>query len=70
MCDSGEVHCKQKAEVILDKPLSKDEFINRMRKHIPQIEEPIFGYGVQYNLQADVPVHLTDISIHLYVRQF
>jgi hypothetical protein len=54
-------------ECILKKPVSKNDFIEKMEKFIPAIKEPIYGFGYlgQYGSNKNLPIH-----IHLYARQF
>lgn len=65
MPDLGANH-EYTVEVILNKPISKDEFIEIMKNYFPNLEGQIFGYG----FSRRNPVPEIEFWITLYARQF
>lgn len=54
-------------EIILDEILDKKIVIDKLRNHIPNLNESIYGFGClsHYGNIENLPIH-----IHLYARQF
>jgi hypothetical protein len=55
------------AEVLLDEPISENLLIEKLRKFVPKIDKPLYGFGFLsgYDQLENFPIHL-----HLYARQF
>ena len=63
--DLGESH-DYDVEVIFEKSISENIFVEILKKYLPNFQKPIFGYGYKERN----PVPNMDFWINLYARQF